>query len=122
RDVSARQPAAPTPTSPPAVQPPGLLAQMAHEVNHVLAISENCESLLAASPGTEQRRLAETFGRIRRHLASTVEAVVREADKRTPRRDPFLLPDVIADVVGLFAPAALRKGVDLQSEIAPDVP
>lgn len=124
RDVSSRNPNKPELASRLAEERLDLLAQMAQEVRQVLSISETCESSLAASPGPEQRRLAETLGRLRRHLAATVEAVALQGQTGVPavRREAFQLGEVVGDAMSLFAAAAQRKGVELRSEIASDVP
>jgi len=103
-----------------------LLDQMAHEVRHALGgIAETSGLMLAGELSPEQRRLAETLEHAQRHLAAVIESLLERAHadgKNSPRADAFSLSMVVRDALSLFAAIAQRKGLEIRTEIAADVP
>ena len=105
-----------------------LASGLAHELNQPLgSIANYAEGCLVAL-GAPDPDLREVRGAIEKLLASTLRAgriihrVRRFVTRQAPIREPFDANDAIREVAELLADEFARRGLTLQTRLAPDLP
>ncbi len=99
------------------------LATMSHEIRTPLNSILGFSGLVAEDPGltAENRRRLELVGRAGRSLADLVGDLLDFAKVEAGRLDlsltPVSPPTLLRDAVGIVAPAAAEKGLDLRVEV-----
>jgi PAS domain S-box-containing protein len=103
------------------------LASMSHEIRTPLAaIVGMVELLQQGAVSAEQRGRLQTLGTAAESLLSLISDILDvskiEADKLELEAKPFGLRALLADIVGVLAVPAQRKGLALKQQIAAEVP
>jgi PAS domain S-box-containing protein len=100
-----------------------LLAGVAHELNNPLSIVMGQASLLRQSvSNTRQLERAETIVQAAERCARIVRNFLALARQRPPERRPMHVNQVVREVVELLAYPLRVDSVDVQFELAPDLP
>jgi C4-dicarboxylate-specific signal transduction histidine kinase len=105
-----------------------LTASIAHEVNQPLAAivnNANASVALLADPspdlGEVRAALADITADADR-ASAVIERLRALAKPSSPRREPFALVDVVADIVGIAAPELAVRRMAIRRDLAPGLP
>ncbi len=107
-----------------------LVANVSHDLRTPLAsLNGYLETLLLKDDSlsnSERREYLETASRHADHLTKLVhdlfELAKLDAHELTPQREPFLLTELIQDVIQKFQLRAQRANVAIDADDAPDIP
>jgi len=100
-----------------------LAAEVAHELGAPLSTVAGYAELLLTEPLPDKAK--DTVKIMKREMARA-QSIVRQmrdpSKRRPPCRESVLLNEVVNAAVCLYAPAPLKQGITLQTELAEDMP
>ncbi|NMO96565.1 PAS domain-containing hybrid sensor histidine kinase/response regulator [Paenibacillus lemnae] len=103
------------------------LAIMSHEIRTPMNGIMGMADLLDETPLTEEQRsflntIQTSCAALLRILNEILDFSKLEAGKMELSNDPFSIHGIVGNVMDLFLPKAMEKGIDLRSDIDPQIP